>query len=55
MKVPSLTMDTSCVMSLLNLPEDSTPINEIEALENLFQWSLKKTIKISISVRSWFR
>lgn len=52
MKVPTLTMDTSCVMSLINLPEDSTPINEIDALENLFQWSLKKTIKISISEKT---
>ncbi len=52
MNVPSLTMDTSCVMSLLNLPEDSTPKNEIKALENLYQWNLDETIKISISEKT---
>lgn len=52
MKKPSLTFDTSCVISLLKLPGDSTPEDELIALEKLLKLSSEGKIKISISEKS---
>ena len=52
MKKPFLTLDTSCVISLLRQPEDSTPYNELEALEQIQQWNIDNKIEISISEKS---
>ena len=52
MKKPFLTLDTSCVISLLRLPEDSTPHNELEALEQIQQWNIDNKIEIYISEKS---
>lgn len=52
MKKQLLTLDTSCVISLLRLPEDSTNHNELEALEQIQQWNIDKKIEISISEKS---
>lgn len=52
MKKPSLTLDTSCVISLLHLPEDSTSVDELEALEQIQQWGIDARIEISISEKS---
>ncbi len=52
MKKPTLTLDTSCVMSLLHLPEDSTPPDERLALEKIQQWGIESRIDIYISEKS---
>lgn len=52
MKKPSLTLDTSCVMSLLHLPGDSTSADELKAMEQIQQWGLDARIKISVSEKS---
>lgn len=52
MRKHCLTFDTSCVISLLRLPGDSTPEDELIALEKLMKLSLKRKIKISISEKS---
>lgn len=52
MDTPRLTFDTSCVMSLLYLPNDSTPKEELEALEQLQAWRINGQIEIFISEKS---
>lgn len=52
MQKKSLTIDTSCVISLLQLPEDSTPKGELEALHQIQKWSIEKRIVIAISEKS---
>jgi hypothetical protein len=52
MKKPTLTFDTSCVISLLHLPGDSTEQNELAALEQLREWAGTSRIEISISEKS---
>lgn len=52
MDTPRITFDTSCVMSLLYLPKDSTPKEELEALEQLQLWQVKDQIKIFVSEKS---
>ena len=52
MNTPSITFDTSCLISLLRLPEDSTPIDEILALEQIQQWHVDGDIEIFISEKS---
>jgi len=52
MKKPFLTLGTSCVISLLRLPEDSTPRIELKALEQIQQCNIDNEIEISISEKS---
>jgi hypothetical protein len=50
--VASLTLDTSCVISLLCLPKDSTPADELDALELLQGWQTDARVEIFISEKS---
>lgn len=52
MENPRLTFDTSCVMSLLYLPGDSTPKDELESLEQIQSWGISGRIKIFVSEKS---
>jgi hypothetical protein len=52
MSIPSLTIDTSCVISLLHLPEDSTPADELNALEQIQAWGETGRFEIFISEKS---
>lgn len=52
MNLPSLTLDTSCVMSLLRLPKDSTPPDELLALELIQGWRTSARVEIFISEKS---
>ena len=52
MRIPLVTLDTSCVISLLCLPDDSTPPDELKALEEIQNWHMEGRIILMISEKS---
>ena len=52
MTKPKITLDTSCVISLLQLPDDSTPQVELSALEEIQRWGAGNRIEIFVSEKS---
>ncbi len=49
---PIVTLDTSCVISFMRLPGDSTPADEIHALEQIQKWHIEGQITLMISEKS---
>jgi hypothetical protein len=52
MVIPSVTLETSCVISLLRIPGDKTPETDLQALEQLKKWDAEKIIELWISEKS---
>ena len=47
-----VTFDTNCIMSLLNLPSDKTPAEDIQALRQIMQWRDEKRLTVWVSEKS---
>ena len=52
MNIPTLTLDTSCVISLLRLPGDSTTEDELHALEQIKELGMNSQIELFVSEKS---